>query len=510
MKSNKQIIAIMMVVVFLSMGCEQDFDEINTNRVDPTSESIDPTFLLNNAIIGLSFSNGQVVYDMGIVQQLITPNSGILSGANYNQDNRGATEMQWNDYYETVIKHTGDLIDQLSDRPERSNLLNMARIVQSYAFMVLTDTYGDIPYTEAGKGYSDQVVLPRYDAQEDIYLDLIEQLKGAVEGFSSAAADEDGEVLYAGDLDQWRKLGYSLLLRLGMRMVKVNPQLAQETVQYAFNGGVMESNDDNFVIRHDNNFTSPIGGYLNGSESNNFYLAEYFVDYLSSNNDPRLESIAVRYIGAASGAEQTEENASTNAEDQIGMPVGYDNVSIEQVVSDMGLASFYAFSQVDRDRIVTISSPVFLLTHSQTQLLLAEAVERGWITGNADDFYEEGIRANMEQMAFYGENATIETSDIDAYIATNPLDGSNNLELINDQYWVSSFLNGPEAFANFRRTGYPDLSPNTYPGQDISGDFIRRLTYPNAEIAVNGENLNEATSRMGPDNLDTRVWWDQE
>lgn len=509
MKSNKKIIALMMVV-FLFIGCEQDFDEINTNTVDPTSESIDPTFLLNNAIIGLSFSNGQVVYDMGIVQQLITPNSGILSGANYNQDNRGATEMQWNDYYESVIKHTGDLIDQLSDRPERSNLLNMAKIVQSYAFMVLTDTYGDIPYSEAGKGYSDQIVLPKYDAQEDIYLDLIEQLKGAVEGFTASATDEGGEVLYAGNLDQWRKLGNSLLLRIGMRMVKVNPQLAQETVQYAYDGGVLESNEDNFVVRHDNNFTSPIGGYLNGSEANNFYLTEYFVDYLSSHNDPRLESIAVRYIGAASGAEQTEDNASTNAEDQIGMPIGYDNVSIEQVVSDMGLESFYAFSQVDRDRIVTISSPVFLLTHSQTQLLLAEAAERGWITGDAGTFYEEGMRAHMEQMASYGSDATIEASDVDAYIAANPLDGSNNLELINTQYWVSSFLNGPEAFANFRRSGYPNLSPNSYPGQDITGDFIRRLTYPNAEIAVNGENLNEAISRMGPDNLDTRVWWDRE
>ena len=87
----------MLMVVLFFIGCEKDFDEINTNSVDPTSESVDPAFLLNNAIIGLSFSNGQVIYDMGIVQQMVTPNSGILTGANYNQDNRSATELQWTD-----------------------------------------------------------------------------------------------------------------------------------------------------------------------------------------------------------------------------------------------------------------------------------------------------------------------------------------------------------------------------------------------------------------------------
>jgi hypothetical protein len=90
----------------------------------------------------------------------------------------------------------------------------------------------------------------------------------------------------------------------------------------------------------------------------------------------------------------------------------------------------------------------------------------------------------------------------------NPFDPANAIEQINTEYWVSSLLNGPEAFANFRRSGFPALTPNPYPGQDISGDFINRLTYPSAEIAVNKANVDEAISRMGPDNLDTRVWWD--
>ncbi len=103
----------------------------------------------------------------------------------------------------------------------------------------------------------------------------------------------------------------------------------------------------------------------------------------------------------------------------------------------------------------------------------------------------------------------IPTADIDTYLGANPFDADNALEQINTQYWVASFLNGPEAFANFQRSGFPTLAPNPFPAQDISGDFINRHTYPNDEIAVNGDNLAEAVSRMGPDNLDTKVWWDQ-
>ncbi|MCB0847000.1 MAG: SusD/RagB family nutrient-binding outer membrane lipoprotein, partial [Bacteroidetes bacterium] len=115
----------------------------------------------------------------------------------------------------------------------------------------------------------------------------------------------------------------------------------------------------------------------------------------------------------------------------------------------------------------------------------------------------------MEQMADYDPGSAIENADIEAYLAANPYDPSKAMEQINSQYWVASFLNGPEAFANFRRSGFPALTPNPFPSQDISGDFIRRLTYPSSEIAVNTENVNAAIARMGADNLDTRVWWDK-
>lgn len=495
------------VLIFALSACDNGFDELNTNQVDPTE--IDQVFILNNAIIGTSFSGGPLVYDIGIVQQIISPNSGVLTGANFNQDNRNSTEAMWVDYYQSVIKHTRDMIDQLEDQPTRTNLKSMARLVQAYAFMVLTDTYGDIPYSEGGQGFTEQVVLPKYDAQQDIYPALIQEITQATAALSNSARTEPGEVLYQGDIDKWRRMGYSLLLRAGMRLSKADAGLAEQTVKAALQGGVMQSNDDNFVIRHDNNYTNGFGNTLNGTEANNYYLVDSFVDFLKNSSDPRLGAIAVRYVGATSGPQQTATLASNDPAVQVGMPMGHDNNTIVGVAANLGLASFYDFTQADRSRVVKRNAPMYMLTHAQTQLLLAEAASRTWITGDAATFYAEGVRAHMEQMAEYDDASAIDPADIDTWLTANPYDAANALEQINSQYWVASFLNSPEAWANFRRSGFPALTPNPFPGQDISGNFIRRLTYPSSEIAVNTANVNAAIARMGADDLDTRVWWDK-
>jgi hypothetical protein len=192
------------------------------------------------------------------------------------------------------------------------------------------------------------------------------------------------------------------------------------------------------------------------------------------------------------------------------MPVGYDNAGITAVAASKGLASFYDFSQVDRRRMVKRTAPVFLVTAAQNHLLLAEARFRGWITaGSVEDYYKAGIRAHMEQLKDYDAASMVAPGDIQTYLDANPLDLSKALEQINTQYWVASFLNGPEVWANFRRSGFPALAPNTFAGSSVPGGFIRRLTYPNSEISVNRPNLDAAVAKMGPDNLATRVWWDK-
>jgi hypothetical protein len=361
-------------------------------------------------------------------------------------------------------------------------------------------------------GYLSGNVSPKFDAQQTIYQDILKELEQASAALDKTKTIEAGDILYMGDIDKWKRFGNSLLLRAAMRHTKVDPNLAKEYVTKAIAGGVMQSTDDDAFILHNAAYNNTIGGTLTGGERNNFYLAEPFVNYLRMKDDPRLAAIAVRYVGARNGSEQVAARRNTTPAVQVGMPVGFDNASIQPVATQKGLASFYDFSQLDRDRMGSQFAPAFLVTYAQTRLLMAEAVVRGWITGNAATFYADGIRAHMTQLARYGASTTIPAAAIDAYIQANPLNMAKALEEINTQYWVASFLNPYEAFANFRRSGFPSrevLPPNPFPGKGITGDFIRRLVYPDTEYSVNLGNIQEAISRQGADKLDTRVWWDK-
>jgi hypothetical protein len=498
------------IILFSACGliglnaCDAGFDEMNVNKT--AAIAINPVFALNNAVVNTTPPSPTVQYEMGIVQQIVSPNSGVLTGANFNQDNRDYTQATWQRYFRSVIRNTYDVIATTKD-PARTNLVNMAKILQSYAFLVLTDTYGDIPYTEAGKGYTDQKVYPKYDKQQAIYAGIIKDISDAVAALDASKTRETADVLFGGDVAKWKKFGNSLLLRIGMRLSKVDATQAQSLVSKALAGGVITTNADNVLILHDANYLNSIGQLLNATEANNFYLAAPFVDYLKKTNDPRLRSIAVRYVGATSGTQQTPAKAVIDPAVQIGMPFGYDNSSISGPVKTLGLASFYDFSQADRTRMNKTTARAYLVTASQTNLLLAEAVTRGWVTGNAKDYYEAGVKAHMAQVSEMDANSVVSTIAVDAYLTANPFSSTAALEQINTQYWISCFLNGPEAFANFRRTGFPKLSANPFPGKAIKGDFINRLTYPNSEISVNSVNVKAAIANQGADDLDTKVWW---
>ena len=511
----KHIIKFSVAAVFLLFisSCEKGLEDLNRNKVSPTS--LEPPLLLNQAIVNSSHPFKTLVFDMGIVQQLVSPNGGVLAGANFNQDSRDVTSQPvWAVYYQNVIKYTHDAIVKVKDIPARSNLYNMARIYQAFSYMILTDEYGDIPYTQGGAGYTDQIFFPAYDKQQDIYSNIIKELTEAGAALSTTVTIETSDILYAGNINQWKKFANSLLLRAGMRLIKKDAAKAQAVVTAAINAGVITSNADNAYIRHDANFTHPIGAGLNGTEAANFYLTKPFVDQLKNTNDPRLSAIAVRYIGAKSGNDQTAGAGVTTGSVQIGMPMGKDNGTVTTQATADGLASFYDYSQADRRRILKTTSPAFLVTASQNLLLIAEARFRGWIsTGSAAQYFSDGIKAHMDQMVTFDPAVAVSAAARDTYVSNNPLNNGTELEQINTQYWISSFLNGPEAFANFRRSGFPVLTPNPY-GQpnnpDVpNGTFIRRLTYPTSELSVNTTNVNTAISNQGPDVLSTKVWWDK-
>ncbi|MCC5937523.1 MAG: SusD/RagB family nutrient-binding outer membrane lipoprotein [Lunatimonas sp.] len=500
------------VVTLLTLACDQDFDDINTNRVDPTSLS--PLFLLNQGILDMRYREGtqtlqDLSYNFGIVQQIITPFGSSLAGANYNQLNLSNSQIIWQNTYRNALKNIVDAVEKSREDPLFANLHQSARIWKAYAFMVLTDNYGDVPYFQGGRGFIDQIVDPVYDTQEAIYADILKELEEATAALNPSNPTASSEILYGGSVEKWRKFGYSLMLRAAMRLTKVDPARAQLFVTKAVAGGLISANSENAVLRNTSVFNNHIGVHLGAREKANYYLTAPFVNHLKDSNDPRLRSISIRHVGATNGTTQTVNRITRDPALQIGMPMGHDDVSINTVLAANGVVSLWDFSQANIYTVLKIDAPQFFVTFAQTQLLLAEAAVRGWVQGNPSIYFATAIRANMEQMAQYDSDASVSEADIVSYIANNPLMTGRELEQINTEYWIASFLDGTELFANFRRSGYPLLQKNPYAGAEITGDFIRSMPYPDSERVVNNANLQSALSRQGPNNLDRRVWWDR-
>jgi hypothetical protein len=294
-----------------------------------------------------------------------------------------------------------------------------------------------------------------------------------------------------------------------MRLSKVDAATAKSTVAAALAGGVILLNADNAVVRHDANNINNTANVLNTTEAANFFLAKPFVDALKSNADPRLAAIAIRYVGATSGAGQIPAVGTSSPANQFGMPMGSTDGDADISGATLpGGGKRYAYSQLDRRRMAKTTSPLFIVTAAQNNLLLAEARSLGWIdTGTVEAYFTEGIKAHMDQLVSFDPGSAVTASDRDAYIASRvPGLAGNEVEQINYEYWIASFLNGQEAWANFRRTGYPQLEVNPFAGKTV--DWVTRLPYPPSEYVVNNENVQAAVAAQGADNLGTRVWWD--
>jgi hypothetical protein len=536
MKKKSNISILVLSLLFVT-ACDNGFDELNTSKSGAIS--LDPVFVLNNAIINSSPSSSHV-YEEAIVQQWFSTNTGVLEGGNFNKVNVNNTPLNWNNYYQNVIRYTSDVLDVTSEDPARANLYHMARIVQANAFMILTDTYGDIPYEEAGGGYTEQLFFPVYESQQTIYPKIIDELTQAVAAMGTAGNVETGDALYGGDIAKWKKFGNSLLLRAGMHLTNADPAKAAATVTAAVGGDAAANliivNADNAVVKHDANFVNGLGNTVNGTEAANFYLAEPFVNALKGTPgnvggttviDPRLAAIAIRYGGARSGGDQTANmfaNGSKVPTDQFGVPVGSTDGEADLTGATLPAGGLYgtppaprtgnrfAYSQVDRNRMVKRTSPLFLVSAAQTNLLLAEAAMRGFAgltSTDAANFFKAGIVAHMEQMESFDPGSKIAAADITAYVSGAEGTLSNAsldaaLPQIGYQYWVASFLHGPEAWANLRRIRYPALAPNPNSGSQVPGGFIERLTYPDAERLVNAENVPLTKEQ---DLLGKKVWW---
>lgn len=512
--------------VLLFAGCTKDLVEVNTNPY--AANSVDPALLFAGA---QRTHLGTWTAEHTIVQQFVVPyNTGANDGFNFNSDIDGVSTPKWDQSYSggangnnAPVKNMMQALFLLDNNTARVNLRSMIRIWKAQLFMGLVDDYGDVPYSEAGRGVSDKIFYPKYDDDAAIYDSLYKELKEGIAALDPNADFVSADLFYginaqpsvktstaALQVAKWKKLGNSLLLRLGMRYSKLNPTKAQSIVAEAFAGGVMTSNADNAYVKYDGTvYTQGDNAALRNFSQFN-YAAEPFVNQLKSTNDPRGKFILANFSNP--GNVSSQPNPDTVLANQFGVPIGKTDAQLSVAPYRGTRGSGLNYSQINVWTVASPAAPDFYVTYAQTSLLLAEAAVRGWIPGGdaqAKIYYENAITADMGVYALYPGTTPISAPEINTYLADPNVayNSTDALKLINTQYWIVNLRNGTEAFANFRRSGYPALSPNTV-NNKLNGGFVRRLSYPDAEASANTANYNAAATAIGGDKLTSKVFWD--
>lgn len=519
-------IAFVVLLAGMMTSCDSisDFGDLNE---DPTqANTIEPGMLLTTvqlATAGTRYEmwRTQLLYGENVSQHLV--NAFYGGGNNYTENIDWVTSF-WTTAYSgngisdrAQVKNVEALLNLLQQKKEKGeevgNMIAATRIMRVFIYHRITDLYGDAPYSEAGKGAIDQEFTPAYDAQQEIYNDMFKELDEAVKQLDpSKSSYGSNDLLYGGDVAKWQKFGNSLRLRLALRLVKVDVAEAEKQAVAAVNapGGLMTSNEDIAMIKHQSGPSSGPAGLntnaiseamTNGGDHE--YVAQTMVDWLKQNNDPRLEVYA-----------ETDSSAFA------GFPSGYTASSVQSHPSYNGSLANYAKIN---SMLIDLDDPTFFLTYAEVEFMQAELAARGWIADSPEAHYNAGVRAAMDYLSLYDGDggADISETAISSYLANNPYKGTGSLnkqlEQINNQYWAAVFLNGIEAWSNWRRSGYPDLEPalvdsDAAPaGNDTNGEIPRRLLYPEGtEDILNRESYQEAIGRQGENTMTTRVWWDVE
>ena len=490
-------------------GCTKDFVEINTN---PNAVStLTPEFLFTKAQYD-GVANSLYLL-LGTMQYTTSYNDVAGFGSKYIASQVNTSSSSFSSAYPGALNELSLIINAVKDDPTKVNLLAAARIWRVYCYSRLTDVYGDIPYSQATAGYTANQFTPAYDAQKDIYADMLKELDQAAQSLDpSKATYGASDLIYNGNTTQWKKLAYSLMLRLGMRLTKVDAASAQSWATKALAGGVITADADiakvsylasgQIINQNPLAYNLYISDYIAANGSTNQEGGKYqdvFINYLKQTRDPRLAVVSVVYTGGSPNVTDT-----TFAKQQ-GMPA---NLSAKPT-------NFAQLSEPNPKTVLLRNSPFLVFTAAESYFLQTEATLRGWTSGTpATTLYSNGVSAALRQWSlFSSSDGTIPTSKINAYVQANQLTTGSftqQMQQIYTQFWVSIFPDAQEAFASYRRTGYPALTPNNYTGNATGGQFPRRFLYPLSEQNLNPTSYAAAVARQGADNLLTRVYWDKQ
>lgn len=465
----KKIILLITLFTF-SVSCTDGFEEINTNKNQPTTSQ--PKQLLPNIIFNLANSNVSDSYNFGdIVAQY---------GGNYEYNeldiyNWGSDDRFWEKY-----KWLNDIYDlkkqaiALNDK----NYEAVSLILETYSMSLITDTYGDAPYLEASRG-EEGILKPKYDSQEEIYTQLLLNLDKA-NSIIETKLKIEGDLLFNGDMLKWRKFANSLHLRLLMRISnKKNVSLTiNEIVNKPSQYPIFQSNADNATYFYSGSYPniSPMSDGINRLYGYNIVIpSTHLVNTLIANSDTRLDE----WIDPIEGKNNHLGLLPGLTLDKIGEPTNYSRRAEDYFYTKTKIASL-------------------LMTYSELNFLLAEASQRNLITnGNAQGYYNTAVEASFKQW-----NVTMPANYLTTIAPYN-----STTEVLYVQKWLALYHTGIESWLDWKRTGKPSFI-KAGPGSKNNGKVPRRIMYPSLEQSVNSENNNKALQKMGGDDINKKIWWD--
>lgn len=557
MRQSKYITIITMACALFFASCSDEYME-NMNTDPSKAATIDPNAQLTTAQLqtygDLSMMEIYRNYHYAFTQQLMGCWNTTNYGGRHTLDNNEMSRI-WTSFYTQSLKNIIDAQYRTAEDAEKVNINSVLRIYRVYLMSIITDTYGDAPFSEAGLGFLEGKFNPKYDKQEDIYNAFFLELEDAVNKIDPAKDKVTGDLIYAGDVTKWQQLANSLRLRFAMRISNVNPTKAQTEFENALaaNGGVITDASSDALIKYmtiafsfgqeaysdyrGNSLSQLLFG--NDPANNPSYLCSTFFNQLYNSGDPRTFKISRCYYDGLMSAtspdnrvditqEMIEKGIDFSPRDPGAYswepwPTGYDSdICAELAVNNPSVTATMAREVEPKlaNNFLKSDNPGVVMTSAEVKFLMAEATVKKWNVSSvsAEDLYKQGVRAAMDFLTDnYGCTATTD-AEFDAFIQDKGAFGhtdNQKLEAINTQAWILHFTNPAECWANVRRSGYPKLkSPAEYGfGQYLTGgtEIPVRLCYPVLESSYNKKSYNEAIERMGgTDNWHSLLWWDTE
>ncbi len=483
----KLLLAVGLSALLFTVSCEiADFGDINANPnavTDPLTSA-----LLTNSIARMgTIASNQATRSMAVwIPGLYCQ---YFSETQYTEESiYASTFPNWDDVYFSSLKDLQTIVDVNSGENKakalssgsNANQIAAARILKVYYFSHLTDMWGDLPYSEALIG--EKVVQPKYDSQQDIYKGLFKELKEAAAQFDGG--DLKGDILFAGNMGKWKKFANSQRAILALRISKVDAALGASEFKEAVTGGLIEANADNAVLK------------FPGGTFKNVWFEEY-----NGRKDLAISDVMEKTMKGISDPRMKVFGHPSAAGAVVGVPYGQTRADAIAFTTANPAWSFVLEASYRKE-----NSPYDVLTAADVFLARAEAAKRGWTTENAANMYNAGIKASFEGWKVFTQAA------YDAYIADAKvkLDGTaDDLRKIGTQRWMTFYPRGSQGWAEWRRTGFPVLTP-TPKAINSSKQIPRRYVYPTTEPNLNGANYQGAIGKLGGgDTPDGRVWWDK-